>query len=232
LFGPPDLLGRRLDPSFTAGFVRWIALNPQAALMARTEVQPVGGEDRFGFSCFGCCWQYATGEILPAAVELLVGQTKAFEACVTYSTCSGDMGPYPTIPQSRTVPAPFSWNGSAVSASGIGAADLLFQGTAPEITVSCSERTRGIFGAGRASSCRERLRKSHDPQQLWSATAACHQQVGDRPAAGRCGSCFECCDKTKQYKVCECTGSPALCESRFDGDYRSCVGLCLTSFNC
>lgn len=232
LFGPPDLLGRRLDPSFQAGFVRWISVDPGAALIARTEVQPLDTEDRFGFSCFGCCWQYATGEILPATVEMLVGQSKAFEACVTYSTCTGDMGPYPTAAQSRTVPSPFSWNGSTVSASGVAAADLLFQGTAPEVTVSCSERTRSIFGSGRASTCREKLRKSHDPQQLWSATQACGQQLGDRPAGQRCGSCFECCQKTRDYKVCGCTGSPAFCELRHDGDYQTCVGICISDFNC
>lgn len=180
LEGPPDLLGRRLDLGYRGGFFKWLSQDKDAQLLGRTFVRGPGSLDRVGFNCFGCCWEMPTGEVVPSEVNLLPGQSAAFEACVSYSTCSGELGPFSVTPASLTVPAPFTWDGSIVTVSAPAQKVLSFQSTAQEVRVECTTRTRAIYGSGTAKACRVLLKKSHDANSFWSDGAACTAQVGDR----------------------------------------------------
>ncbi len=216
LSGSPDLLGRRLDPTFTGGFFKWIAKEPHARLVARTEVQPRGGRDRFGFNCFGCCWSMPAGDVVPAAVELtLPGQSLPLDACVTYTTCSGTIGPYPTDPTSISSPSPFSWNGQSISASGPKEGTVSFQGTETEITVYCTDRSRIIGDQAGVDACKIHLRKS-DGSGSWNFQSACVAQSNNV-----CQRCTECCNAQKTFRQCKGEEQEVRCR-----EVMTCFQLC------
>jgi hypothetical protein len=62
-----DVLGRVLDPRHPAGVLKWTVTGGATTLLGRTSVRPVDAvdgdarADRFGFDCFGCCWQTPRG---------------------------------------------------------------------------------------------------------------------------------------------------------------------------
>ncbi len=220
---PPDLLGRLLNPALPQGFLKWTVRSGSRQLIARTEARPRDTRDSFGFNCFGCCWETPRGEVLPSSVEFLPGQTRSFQACVRYDTCSGSMGPYPVDPLTLSVVAPFTWDGSVVEATGPGMEDLTFTVNETEVRISCDSRNVNTFGAGSADTCKSHLSKSHAPSQFWTESSTCVVQVGDRPPSGQCESCDECCGDIKTYRQCK-RRNPSLVES----EYQACVTHCGT----
>ncbi len=229
LAGEPDLLGRTLDPQIPQGFLHWTVLGGSRSLIARTEARRLDGEDHFGFNCFGCCWQLPDGEVVPAAPSFLPGQTVAMQACLTYSTCSGEMGPYSTPPLRLTVPAPFSWNGRQVSASAPASADLLFEGSAPRVDLSCDTRSQPIYGAARPTTCLKLLKTTRRASGSWSVAEACTIQLGSVSVAQKCSACGECCDAIYSYTLCQ-GGPEAMGEA--DAARLTCRTLCAVDWQC
>jgi len=220
--GRGDILGRELPTDYEEGYVKWLAKGESPKLIGRTQVRPRSGEDRFGFNCFGCCWDIPSGSIIPGVVEFLPGQTVAFQACISYSTCNGVMGPYPYNPSFWSSPSPFSWDTRVISASGAAEATLDFEGTEFETGPNCSLRQREVRGSGKGDTCKAFLFKNHNAYHFWDKDLACTQQVGDRPAGQkRCNSCQECCNKQKAYQKCK-----GASENVLDSEYRTCSFSC------
>lgn len=174
-----------------------------------------------GFNCLGCCWESPWGSVLPSYVELDVGQSPAFVACVSYETCNGPMGPYETSPSSMTVPSPFTWNGVNVSASAPAEATLSFLAWGEEVASTCNVIDAPYGGSGVADACKIHLRKSHNPLQSWSNGVACNQQVGGEPAGEKCTRCNACCEAQKQYRNCKGKHQDVV-----QSEYNACIGLC------
>lgn len=194
-----DVLGRVLDPRHPAGVLKWTVASGSTTLLGRTSVRPVdpvdgqARADRFGFDCFGCCWQTPRGEIVPGLVELAQGQTGSFQACVTYDTCSGTMGPYPTGVQTKTVPPEISWNGSQLTMNTAVDADIEFTGGEFQTSPGCLVFWRGIFGRARAEGCKFTFNPfGYDPART------CTSQTG-----GICIACRACCHNLYQQEVCK-----------------------------
>lgn len=222
----PDVLERVLDPVRPDGVLKWTVLSGSTSLLGRTEVGlrdrgTVGAADRFGFNCWGCCWQYPSGEVVPSSVSFLPGETRSFQACVSYDTCSGTMGPYVLVPQSMTVPSPFSWNGSSVGASGPAKDFISFSDPEMRITPTCTQYQVNVQGYGQADSCGGTLAKSHNPAQRWDPGATCTSQVGG--LSGQCSKCYECCSKIYSYNLCKGVNGDLA-----NAEYQTCQGHCLT----
>ena len=199
--------------------LQWLAQDGRQTLMARTRVPTRTGS--VDIQCFGCCWQMPTGEVIPQVVDFAVGESPSMIACVTYSTCDGQMGPYPTYPATITSPSPFSWDGRTVTATAATTEDLFFTSYESEVRISCQERERMVGGKGTAQACRGFLKKTHDPTGFWSASKACTQQVGDLPRSSKCGACRQCCTAVFSYYSCQRKNLDLI-----SSDQRTCLFLC------
>jgi hypothetical protein len=208
----PDLLGRRPDPLHPQGVFKWIVQRGSHELIGRTEVRRRDGRDGFGFNCFGCCWSLPSGSIVPPEVSLAPGDLVDFQASVTFSTCSGTMGPFGTTFFASTVPSPFSWDGSTVGTSGGADEDIEFEGVEEEIKVNCAVQEKFIFGIGRAKACQ----KLHNPNNYPENEGCVHN-------TDSCAECNACCQALKAQKLCK-KKNPLIVE----GDYQGCLGQCAT----
>lgn len=196
--GPLDLLGRRLDPSYSHAAFKWSARSGARRLIGRTEVRvPHSTSDVYGFNCFGCCYEMPWGTIEPSYAEFFPGQSWPFDACTYVDTCNGRMGPYSASISSMSVPSPFSWNGTTIGASAAGYEDLSWEGIEMELRVNCEERVRVVRGIGKGDTCKHALRKNSNPAQSWDAATPCYHQTSS------CGPCHECCLKIKTYWLCK-----------------------------
>lgn len=214
-----DVLGRTLDPRHPAGVLKWTVASGSTTLLGRTSARPtdpVDGEaqaDRFGFDCFGCCWQTPRGEVVPSLVELAQGQTASLEACVTYDTCSGVMGPYPTAVHTSVVPPELSWTGSRVTMNTAVDAELEFEGFEYQTSPGCLVFWKGIFGRARAEGCEFTFNPfGYDP-----AIPCTHQ------TNGICIACRACCHNIYQQEVCKGRREDVL-----RGDREACLTHCTT----
>jgi len=187
----PDVLGRRLDRERPAGVLKWTVMKGSGTLIGRTEARPRGGDDRFGFNCYGCCWENATASIVPSLVEFGPGDSRAFQSCITYNDCSGTMGPYPISPQSMTVPAPFSWDSSTITSSTAADDGLDFGVQFLETSPVCFSFLKWLFGFGRAEMCDF----TFNPRD-YDIRKTCTEQTSI------CLECNSCCYNLYQVKVC------------------------------
>lgn len=73
-----DLLGRRAPRDFDTAFLQWTAHRGSQELIARTEALPRGGDDRFGFNCFGCCYEMPSGAVSPDSIAFDIGESPSF----------------------------------------------------------------------------------------------------------------------------------------------------------
>lgn len=191
----PDVLGRTLDKRRPGGVLKWTVIKGSDELIGRTEVRPRTGDDRFGFNCWGCCWEMATASIVPGLVEFTLGESRAFTSCLTYSDCSGTMGPYPVTPQTLTVPSPFSWDGATVTASSAADAELDFGVQFAETSANCTVFLRWLLGFGRAELCQETFNPNDYKYGPFDPT--CSQQTGP------CIECYACCENIAQELLCK-----------------------------
>lgn len=225
---PPDVLGRTPSPGMKNGFLRWKAQDGDAVLIGRTEARARSGEgDRFGFNCFGCCFELPAGLIVPQDVSFVAGSSAGFDACIQYDTCSGTMGPYSTDPSSMSVPAPFSWNARVVSSATEGSGDFIFQGEETRTNINCSTSNMMVAGSGKANACKAHLRKAGSATSFWSASQACTQQVGGVPNNSKCSKCMECCNAQRAYNGCKDKSGFVA-----DQEQRACLLSCQTDFYC
>jgi hypothetical protein len=223
----PDLLGRSLPKDLPRGFLRWKVQAGSRRLLGRTEARLREGRDRFGFNCYGCCYEVPWGSITPGFVDFEVGQSPLFMSCVSYDTCSGTMGPYPFTPTSLNAPAPFSWNGVNVSASSAAERDLWFLGSEEQFQPDCTTFEVLIDGFGIASACKALLKKAHNSTQFWSIAVACSLQVGDSPPSQVCSRCFSCCNQIALYWGCR-RKNPVVIEQ----DLQVCITTCVIDHDC
>ena len=151
----PDLLERKIDPSYQRGFFRWSARGGSRKLLARTEVGPAAG-GQFGFNCAGCCLEFPYGAIEPGSATFPVGSSASFVAGEYRNTCSGGLlGPYSATSPVLTVPSPFSWNGFTVRAASPGSGTLSFTATATRYEVIsgiCTMFTDTVADSGPSTS--------------------------------------------------------------------------------
>lgn len=213
----PDLLGRTLDPNRPPAVLKWTVMSGSSELLGRTLVRPRGSEDRFGFNCFGCCFQNPKGRVVPSGVEFFPGQSLDFEVAIVYTTCSGEMGPYPTTASSLSVPSPFTWNGHIVGATGPALEILSFTGSGTKTSSGCQEFTVNINGFGTGDTCKDHLKRPDSPGQTWNAGATCSSQTGS------CSLCRACCEQIKAYNLCRRV-NPDLA----DKEYQTCLAHCVT----
>lgn len=209
---PPDLLGRELDMERPSGVLKWSVIGGGQELIGRTEARPKGSEDRFGFNCWGCCWQIPEGEIVPLEVSFTPNQQAGFQASMTMSDCSGTMGPFPTTPESISSPLPFVWNGSTVTASSAADGDLSFGTEALRISPTCASIWKWIFGFGRAKMCQ----KTFNPDG-YDATKTCSSQTTT------CTQCQTCCGDLFSQNVCRGKNKDTAQAER-----NACIGVCLS----
>lgn len=223
----PDLLGRTLAPDFRSGLFRWRVHGGSRALLGRTEIQRRGSRDSFGLNCLSCCHEVPSGTVVPSVVDFFPGQTPTFQSCVTYNTCVGTEGPFPTIADSINSPAPFNWNGSSISASDAAKDKLSFTGAEEGITLMCQFEVFPIEGRGTGNTCKELLRKPHDPLSIWDVFKKCTEQLSDVAPASRCSSCQSCCNQILAWKECTKVGLLSA-----NSDHQGCLTNCATELGC
>jgi hypothetical protein len=220
--GPRDLLGRRPAHELRNGFLKWKVHRGSRALLGRTEAIDNRSGDRIGFNCLGCCWEAVWGGVEPAHVEFFVGETPSFVSWVAYETCNGPMGPFEQPPEQKTVPAPFNWNGSTVSASSAAEAALSFLNWGEEVSSTCSVSPAPYGGSGVADGCKTLLRKSHNPLQSWSTSQACTTQAASE-SSQRCSRCSSCCTAQRNYWSCKKKSAHIV-----TSEYNTCITHCTT----
>ena len=210
---PPDLLGRTLDTARPEGVVKWRAMSADAELIGRTEVQERHRDDGFGFDCFGCCPETATGLIVPSDVSFTPSQNPSFDACVTVQDCTGGtMGPYHASVSSTTVPAPFSWNTYNITSSTAADGDVLFTGSEVVMKVTCHQGSASILGLGRAEMCQKTFNpKGYDPKKT------CTSQTNT------CTDCNTCCSNLYSQNICQGKNHDLAFS-----EYQACMTNCLT----
>lgn len=206
----PDLLQRSLDPNGPPAVFKWTVMSGSSKLLGRTLVRPRRSEDWFGFNCFGCCVQTPKGRVVPSGVEFLPGQLRDFEIAVVYTTCSGEMGPYPTGASSLTVPSPFTWDGLIVGATGSALEILSFTGSATKITSGCQEFTVNFNGFGTGDTCKGTLGP-------WNPAKTCTSQTTS------CSLCHACCEQIRAYNLCRRV-HPDVAQQ----EYQTCITHCIT----
>jgi len=209
----PDLLGRTLDPVRPEGVVKWRAMTDDAELIGRTEVTERHRDDGFGFDCFGCCAETATGSMVPSEVAFTVGQSPGFEACVTIQDCSGGtMGPYHAYVTTTYVSSPFSWDTYNITSSSPADADVGFSASETVMSVTCHQKNMGFFGFGKAKMCK----KTFNPKG-YDSGKTCTSQTNT------CDDCNTCCSNIYSERVCKGKNKDIALES-----YNVCMGHCLT----
>lgn len=205
----PDLLGRKLDFHYEQGFLRWTTMNGSLPLAARLVSNTLDASDAFGFNCSQCCPQMPVGSIVPSLVELVPGETPLFQACVSYNTCNGTMGPFRAFPSAMSVPAPFYWDGIRVGLTEPANGELAFEAPAEGINFVCLSFSDIIFAKAKAEACRKVFNPFYDPK------TSCIQQTSSL------FECTACCHNVSQEKHCK--------GRRFDvveGERRTCQQLC------
>lgn len=210
----PDLLGRELDPERPGGVLKWTLLRGSDRLLGRTEVRPRGHEDRFGFSCYGCCWQYPQAMIVPSFVEFTPGQERPFQVSETITDCAGTMGPYPVDPISLTTPQPFVWNGGRITSGTAADANLSFEMEELEVKPTCTSFLKRLFGFGRAEMCKA----TFNPRK-YTTTKTCTQQTGS------CFECKACCHNIAQEQTCQGKKQDDVTTNR-----NTCLGICFNDW--
>lgn len=211
----PDMLQRRFDRNHPRGVLKWLVQSGSLALLGRTEVRPRDSGEAFGFNCFGCCQEIPRAGVEPGFVDFVSGETPLFQACIFFDTCSGTMGPYePSYVTSTTIPYPFSWNLTNVSASGPAEEDLWFESSELAFTVGCRSEPRSPRGRGRASACRIHVLGLRSDRNCSAETT-------------NCPACMACCAAWYNYDVCK-KADPSYAHSN-----RSvCEGGCIGDKNC
>lgn len=205
----PDLLGRTLPERIESGLIRWTSVGP-ASIVARTEALDLTTGDVVGFNCKSCCEQIPVAAIIPEIVEFVAGGSASYQSSYYYTTCDGQMGPFPIPPQVKHVPAPFSWDGTTLAANEAADKDIGFEAEVFGRSPFCFSFWRWIQKWGKGLLCKKTFL---DP---WSNSIACNQQTSNGQ------SCLVCCTAQKTYRLCRGL-HPALAE----GEYNACVGLCI-----
>lgn len=223
----PDLLGRTLAPNLRGGLFRWRVHDGSRSLIGRTEIHQRDNRDTFGLNCLNCCFEMPRGAVVPGVVEFFPGQTPTFESCIFYDTCIGTEGPFPTIPDSVSSPLPFTWNGSNIAASDAARDNLSFTKIEDGLTLLCTVQQFEIQGTGTGDTCKELLRKPHNPGSLWSASKKCTVQLADAPGSQRCALCRSCCDQILAWKTCTKTGLTTA-----NSEHQACLVNCATELGC
>lgn len=208
----PDLLDRTLDANYSNGFFKWMARAGSQSVVARTEVTPLGARDSFGFNCYGCCYELPGGIIIPGSVDIGPGERPFFRASVSYETCDGPMGPFPTSPNQINAPSPFSWDGVRISASDGADEDVSFRSTEIYLKLSCAQVNRQIYGYGRARGC-----KLWFNPRCYSAARTCFAQTKS------CIECNACCRNLYNQKICQGKRPDVALRER-----DACLFACLT----
>jgi hypothetical protein len=206
----PDLLGRTLPDRIEHGLIRWTSVGA-ASIAARTEAVDLASGDLYGFNCKSCCEQLPFAAIIPEVVEFAAGGSATFQSSYYYSTCDGQMGPFPIPPQVQHVPSPFQWNGLTLSANEAADADIGFEAEVFGRSPFCFSFWRWISKWGKGLLCKKTFL---DP---WSNSQACTVQTSNQQ------SCLVCCTAQKAYRICR-GAHPAITES----EYNACVGLCVS----
>ncbi len=145
--GPPDLLGRILDPEYEGAVLRWSSRAGSLSLIARTEAHTTGG-GRFGFQGSGCCFEAPYGEILPPSPVFQVGDTSAFQASESRATCTGTMGPFLAENPSLHHESNFDWTAHVLSARSPGEGRFSFTAISYAIDATCSAHYAEYGGQG------------------------------------------------------------------------------------
>lgn len=218
-----DLLGRRAPQAFERAFFQWTANRGSQELIARTEAQPVGSEDRFGFNCFGCCYELPSGGIVPSSIAFDIGQSPTFEGVEFIETCSGTMGPFPIgSPTTMFYSSPLSWNGTTISSTGLTNQTVSFRETGEYMWVSCSTRTRNFLAGGNTTvdKCQKENAPNIDPAK------GCFQPEN----SSSCSSCYSCCDKTRKAGDCRCRGNQP-CKNGVQAACGTCKQVCFGHYN-
>ena len=135
--GPPDLLGRVLDPEYQNAVLRWSSRAGSLALIARTEADIMGG-DHFGFQGRACCYEVPYGELLPPSPVFEVGESILFQASEFRATCAGTMGPFGAEVPSLDYESNFNWTGNVLSATSPGEGQFSFIASSFAIDSTCS----------------------------------------------------------------------------------------------
>jgi hypothetical protein len=210
----PDVLGRELDRRRPDGVLKWTVMKGSNRLIGRTEARRRNGEDRFGFNCFGCCWENAFASIEPGLVEFTPGESRSFQSCLTYNDCSGTMGPYPVTPETTTVPSPFSWDSSTITAFSAADAGIEFGVQFQETSVTCTVFLKWLFGRGRAELCQETFNpRGYKPQGTEEQTCAMQTES--------CFECRACCENIFQMLLCQGKNLDVITSNR-----RECLQIC------
>ncbi len=128
---------------------------------------------------------------------------------------------WPVTPFSITAPAPFSWNGANVSATGAAEEFLLFDSFEEQVAPpTCIVGPRRVVGAGKASSCKLHLTRTLTTD--WEPGETCASQVGNEPPALKCNRCKTCCQAIFNYNICK-KADRNIAES----ERNSCEGICI-----
>ena len=135
--GPPDILGRVLEPGYENAVLRWSSRAGSLALIARTEADIIGG-GHFGFQGTGCCYEAPYGALLPPPPVFEVGESIPFQASEFRATCTGTMGPFDAEVPSLDYESNFDWTGSILSATSPGEGQFRFTASSYAIDSSCS----------------------------------------------------------------------------------------------
>lgn len=209
----PDVLGRTLPTQRPQGVLKWRVMDGSRSLIGRTEVGRRGADHRFGFNCFGCCWEFYTASIVPNQVSFPLGESRAFDSCITISDCAGTMGPYPVSPTSMYVPSPFVWNASVVSATAAADDLLSFETVQTETSPTCLTNTKTLTGFGTAKLCQ----KTYNPKG-YDAGKTCQEQTGN------CLDCRNCCSAIAAERICKKKNKDLVEEERLACD-SGCVAV-------
>ncbi|HEX2252277.1 MAG TPA: hypothetical protein VHQ65_03310 [Thermoanaerobaculia bacterium] len=208
----PDAVGRTIPGELRSGLFRWAATG-DADLIARTEARPLSGDDVYGFNCKNCCEQMPFGVILPGDVELRAGEFVGLQAAYYYETCTGNlMGPYPiTQPQVKHVPAPFSWDGSALTVEPAADDEIGFEHEVWARSEICYGFWWNIWKWVFGQAC------SRTFLEPWSSSTACIQQTAN------CSSCHQCCAAQQAFWTCKKKNGDIVRR-----EHETCVYLCTT----
>ncbi len=213
-----DAGGRKRPDTIKDGFVKWLVINGSSELLARTEIQPRGSEDRFGINCETCCWEIPFGGIEPGDVVLTTtGTGTTFETTLTFQTCSGEEGPFHFSGASLSYAAPYSWNSYSVSVSDSADETLSFTGTAQKTTgtLTCQVSTKPIDAGRRVDACRPAQTSTHCTGNKCDPAKTCDSQTTT------CSGCQICCDRIKQFNECK-DKLPFVIMIEYD----ACIGVC------
>lgn len=212
--GSPDVLARTLDVLRPEGVLKWRVMAGSRSLIGRTEASRRGTADRFGFNCFGCCWEFVRAAIVPGEVSFPLGQSRMFESCMTVSDCAGTMGPYPITPYSTSVPYPFIWDAQVVGAEAAADDVLSFETIQTETSPTCLTTTKTFTGFGMAKVCQ----KTFNPKN-YKPSETCASQTTD------CKTCEQCCFDIAAQRHCQKKRTDWV-----ESEKNTCLGVCLTTY--